>query len=139
MPDRIDVLLVEDNDGDAGLIEEYLSGNPAGPFRLQRADRLSAALNHIAAGQFDVVLLDLGLPDSHGLETLAQVRAHAPSVPVIVITGFSDREFGVLALQQGASDYFVKGTVDAYLLAKAVLRQIKPRQKVERSAPTTDR
>src|SRR5579862_8134195 len=84
------VLLIEDNPGDARLIREMLAEDPDSPFRLQCADRLSRGLEFLGSEQARVVLLDLSLPDSHGLETFAQVYAHSPQVPIIVLTGNDD-------------------------------------------------
>ena len=81
------VLLIEDNAGDARLIREMLGEDPDAPFELDCADRLSSGLERLAAGDLSLVLLDLSLPDSFGLETFAKVFAHSPLVPIIVLTG----------------------------------------------------
>ena len=85
------VLLIEDNPGDARLIREMLAEHPQAPFRLDCADRLSRALEMLAAGEVRLILLDLSLPDSHGLDTFAKVYAHSPKVPIIVLTGNDDQ------------------------------------------------
>lgn len=125
MEKAIRVLLVEDNPGDARLVQEYLSKAVVAPFSLDSVERLSAALKRLAVGGVDIVLLDLGLPDSQGLETLASVRAQAPDVPIIVVTGLDDRQVGLEAIRNGAQDYLVKGRVDGYLLGRALVRQIE--------------
>ncbi|OFV94251.1 MAG: hypothetical protein A3F68_08585 [Acidobacteria bacterium RIFCSPLOWO2_12_FULL_54_10] len=117
----ITVLLVEDNPGDASLIRRMLS-TINGHFTVRHVTMLSDGLDLLRQGGIDVVLLDLGLPDSAGLETLARTRAQAPHVPIIVITGLSDRDMAVQALSQGAQDFIAKERVDVHLLARAIFR-----------------
>jgi CheY-like chemotaxis protein len=88
---RQTVLIIEDNPGDARLIREMILEDPETPFDLQFADRLAQGLDLLAAGKTSLVLLDLSLPDSMGLETFAKVYAHSPSVPIIVLTGNDDQ------------------------------------------------
>src|SRR5687768_2101326 len=114
------VLLIEDNAGDARLIEEMIREDPAAPFRLHRADRLSRALEHLAGGETGLVLLDLSLPDSMGLETFARVYAHSPTVPIIVLTGNDDQTVALSAVKSGAQDYLVKGRLDRELLVRSM-------------------
>jgi len=119
----ITVLLVEDNPGDASLIRRMLS-EISGHFQVTHVTKLSEGLEQLRKEKEDVdlVLLDLGLPDSSGLETLTRTRAQAPHVPIIVITGMSERETAVKALGQGAQDFIAKERVDVHLLTQAVLR-----------------
>lgn len=113
------ILLVEDNAADARLIEELLK--EAGTrFELTHAERQSTALALLAQQRFDVVLLDLGLPDSHGLETLAALAQVARDTPIVVLTGLSDEAVVAQALRQGAEDYLVKGKADGDLLTRAI-------------------
>jgi serine phosphatase RsbU (regulator of sigma subunit) len=107
----IRVLLVEDNPGDARLIHWMLGQTGEVCFELAEADRLSAALGRLRAEPFSVVLLDLSLPDSQGLETFRAVSADFPRVPVVVLTGLADETAAVQAVQEGAQDYLVKGQV----------------------------
>ena len=95
----ISVLTIEDNSGDARLVQEALKGTSDPAYRVQWVDRLSGALAHLADGGIDVVLLDLGLPDSQGLATLAAVHASAPHMPVVVLSGAVDEQFAVEAVQ----------------------------------------
>src|SRR5688572_23866508 len=99
------VLLIEDNPGDARLIREMLRDARAGQFQLDCADRLTTALERLAQGGIDVVLLDLSLPESQGLESFQYVHTHTPGVPVVVLTGTDDEELGNRAVQSGAQDY----------------------------------
>lgn len=106
-PLPLQLLVVEDNPGDARLVQEMLRGSPA--LATHTADRLTAALDYLGEQRADVVILDLGLPDSQGLETLRAVRSAAPSVPIVVLTGQDDDETGQNAMREGAQDYVVKG------------------------------
>ena len=121
----IKVLLIEDNPGDAGLIRKLLAEVGGATFNLEYADRLSAGLERLAAGGTNVVLLDLGLPDSQGLGTLARVRAQAADVPVVVLTAVDDRTFAMKAVQAGAQDYLVKGQVEGSSLARTLFYAIE--------------
>jgi len=118
--ERIKVLLVEDNLGDAGLLYEALEEAAPEQFDMTHVRRLSEALEYLWEETCDVVLLDLGLPDSHGLDTLVVTRAQAPNVPIVVLTGFQDEALAVEALKGGAQDYLVKGQVDGKLLGRTM-------------------
>jgi signal transduction histidine kinase len=114
------VLLVEDNRGDARLLYEGLEEALPEQFQMTHVRRLSEALEYLWEETCDVVLLDLGLPDSHGLDTLVVTRAQAPGVPIVVLTGFQDEALAGEALKGGAQDYLVKGQVDGKLLARSL-------------------
>jgi PAS domain S-box-containing protein len=114
------ILLVEDNPVDARMLRDMIRDACSGPIHLQHVDRLSRALDSLGTGQFDVVLLDLSLPDARGLETVAQVHAHAPKVPVVVLTSLDDEAVAVRALRAGAQDYLIKGRVGGDLLVRSV-------------------
>jgi diguanylate cyclase len=119
------VLLIEDNPGDARLIELMLAEDPDSPFRLSCVDRLSRGLEALAAEKPGLVLLDLSLPDSHGLETFDKVYAHSPSVPIIVLTGNDDQMIALNAVKTGAQDYLIKGKLDRELLVRAMQYSIE--------------
>jgi diguanylate cyclase (GGDEF)-like protein/PAS domain S-box-containing protein len=119
-PDIKTVLVVEDNPGDARLVELFLIEDPARPFRVIKADTLAAALAALADHRVDAILLDLSLPDSFGLETLARLRAVQPLIPVVVLTGTDSEALALDALRQGAQDYLVKGRGDGDLLRRAI-------------------
>ncbi|MBI4498795.1 MAG: response regulator [Chloroflexi bacterium] len=123
------VLLVEDNPGDALLIQELLAEASGSRYRLEWANRLSTGLARLAAGGFDLVLLDLSLPDSSGLDTFRTVQSQAPAVPVVVLTGLNDEAVAVQAVQEGAQDYLPKGLLEGNLLARA-LRYAIERQRL---------
>lgn len=117
----ITVLLIEDNPDDAVLIRRYLSGVQKVRYEVTHADRLGTGLEYLQGGGFDVVLLDLDLPDAAtGLDTFEKVHAHAHDVPIIVLTGNDDDEFALDAVQKGAQDYLVKGQVTRVLLGRAI-------------------
>ncbi len=121
----IRILIVEDNPGDARLIREHLSGarvtgTLAPAFQWVVADRLAAGLARLAEGGIDVVLLDLSLPDSQGLDTFVKAQAQAPDAPMVVLTGLDDEAVALQAMQAGAQDYLVKGRMDGSLLSRAV-------------------
>lgn len=150
----LQILLVEDNPGDARLIEEMLDavepapGPPvehadeaaheyavaplgtvrSGDSELTHVTRLSDGLDRLvetADDPPDVVLLDLNLPDSSGIETLQRVREHADPVPIVVLTGLQDRQFGVKALTHGAHEYLVKGEINSDLLIRSIYHAIE--------------
>ncbi len=132
MSDPVNVLLFEDNPGDARLIELYLAeGGRQALFTLERADRLSTGLEHLAQGGIEVILLDLGLPDSQGFDAFKKVQAQAPAVPVVVLTGFDDETLAVEAIRHGAQDYLVKGDVDSKVLYRAVRYSVERKRAVE--------
>jgi PAS domain S-box-containing protein len=125
------VLLVEDNPGDARLIREMLAEDPPAPYRLHCVERLSQGLDHLAAEDVGLVLLDLSLPDGRGVDTLVRVHAHSPMVPIIVLTGNDDQALALSAVQGGAQDYLIKGRLDRDLLLRTMKYSIE-RKKSER-------
>jgi signal transduction histidine kinase len=138
----IRVLLIEDNPGDARLIQAYLVGNAkTGPaatiFDLDHTSSLGEGLERVIEGEYDILLLDLNLPDSRGLETFNRIHTAVPNVPVIVLTGLNDENLALQALQDGAQDYLIKGSVDTQLLARAIQYAIE-RQQVMRDLRETN-
>ena len=114
------VLLIEDNPGDARLIREMIAQEPGAAFEIECAPRLAQGLERLSAGGIGLVLLDLSLPDSMGLETFAKVYAHSPAVPIIVLTGNDDNNLALAAVKRGAQDYLVKGRLDRELLLRSM-------------------
>ena len=95
--------------------------DPDAPFTLHHVDRLSGGLEHLSGGgETGLVLLDLSLPDSMGLETFSRVYAHSPMVPIIVLTGNDDQTVALSAVKGGAQDYLVKGRLDRELLLRSI-------------------
>jgi len=119
-PEVVRILLVEDDDGSARVLQTVLSYWRYGVFEIRRVGSLSAALQEAARGGMDLVLLDLGLPDSLGLETFVRMRAASALVPIIVLTGLEDEELANATLQQGAQDYIIKGQADGASLARSI-------------------
>ncbi|MEA3324498.1 MAG: PAS domain S-box protein, partial [Euryarchaeota archaeon] len=117
---QIKVLLIEDNPGDARLIEEMLSEVDGTIFDVENACRLTEGLTRIRKGGIDAVLLDLGLPDSSGLGTFEKVYEQAPKVPIVMLTGLDDTKLALEGVRMGAQDYLVKGSVDGNLLARTL-------------------
>jgi serine phosphatase RsbU (regulator of sigma subunit) len=114
----IGVLLVEDDEGDARLVEDELSERlPLA--KVARSRSLKDALAALGP-EIDCVLLDLGLPDTSGLDAVAQLRSRAPGTPLIVLTGLDDQAAGVAAVEAGAQDYLVKGRVEGEQLARSI-------------------
>jgi diguanylate cyclase (GGDEF)-like protein len=114
------VLLIEDNPGDARLIREMIAEDPNAPFILSCVERLALGLEQLSAGETGLVLLDLSLPDSLGLETFAKVYAPSPTVPIIVLTGNDDQNVALSAVKSGAQDYLIKGRLDRELLLRSM-------------------
>jgi PAS domain S-box-containing protein len=112
------VLHVEDSPSDALLTREEMGRYPQ--FRLTQVNRLGEALRILGTGEYAVVLLDLGLPDSQGLDTLVRFHREAPHVPVVVMTSKADDELARRAVQEGAEDYLVKGQIREYLLDRTL-------------------
>jgi DNA-binding NtrC family response regulator len=117
---KVKILLIEDDPEHAQLIREMLRTGGGASFDVECADWLSTGLERLAAGGIDVVLLDLTLPDSRGLDTFATVRAQAPSVPVIVLSGLLDGRLADEAVRRGAQDFLVKGKMDSRQLVQTV-------------------
>lgn len=124
----LDVLLVEDNPADARLLEEQLKNDCPEQVALTAVSNIKDALRRLDERTFDAVLLDLSLPDSHGLETVARILGHVPSVPIVVLTGLVDDELAVTAVHEGAQDYLVKGQADGYLVLRSIRYAIERHQ-----------
>ncbi len=114
------VLVVEDSPGDALLVETALDDAVDSVFRIRRAATLAAALDELREGAIDIVLTDLGLPDSDGIGTVRAIRAAAPETPIVVLTSFGYDTWAVRALEEGAQDYLFKGSVDEALITRAI-------------------
>jgi len=117
---KISVLLVEDNQADVRLVRERLSEAAGALFQLECADRLATGAARVLEGGIDVLLLDLGLPDSQGLATFLDIHAREPSVPIVVLSGAADEDLAVAAVEAGAQDYLVKGTESCQVLTRAL-------------------
>jgi PAS domain S-box-containing protein len=125
------ILIVEDDIIDRKLLERLLAQSSLGTCEVEKADRLAGALELLKERSFDVVLLDLGLPDSQGMDSAIRLQAQAPQTPIIVLSGLDDANVATQAVQIGVQDYLIKGQVDASLLMRAV-RYALERKKAER-------
>jgi diguanylate cyclase (GGDEF)-like protein len=126
------ILLVEDSDIDARLTQDILAEWSIEQFDVVHVARLGEAFSHLARSRFDAVLLDLSLPDGHGLSTLRQMQAANPTIPIIILSGFSDQALAVQAVQNGAQDYLVKGQGQPELLTRSIRYAIERKRAEER-------
>ncbi len=118
------ILLIEDNQSDALAIKIMLESAEFS-FELERAETLKSGLKILSEKQVNIILLDLGLPDSKDLDTFIRVHDEYPDVPIVMYTGLEDENLAVKALQKGAQDYLVKGKVDSSLLVRAIKYSIE--------------
>ena len=117
---HIKVLLIEDDEGHARLIYKYLSKARNIFFDTNRADLMSAGFEFLDKNKVDVILSDLGLPDSIGVETFRKLHSRCPDIPVIVLTALDDESTALSAMQSGAQDYLVKGQIDTIQLVRSI-------------------
>lgn len=128
----ITALLIEDNPGDARLLREYLLEIPSVQINLVTATTLKQGLIQIQTHpDTDIVLLDLSLPDSHGIQTLEQVQALDRSLPILVLTGMDDEDTALQSMQMGAQDYLVKGQFTGDLLIRSIRYAIERKRVAE--------
>ena len=131
------ILIVEDDVVDRKLLERLLAKSSLDVAEVRYADRLSTALDCLKESAFDVVLLDLGLPDSRGTESVINIQSRAPHVPIIVLSGLDDELTATSAVQKGVQDYLIKGQVDSTLLMRSI-RYALERKKAERQLQAAD-
>jgi sigma-B regulation protein RsbU (phosphoserine phosphatase) len=122
------ILLVEDNLGDARLIKEALSETEKIKTEIEHVDTLAEMKKRFSGGTFDLIILDLSLPDASGLETVSRTNQIAPETAIVVLTGLNDEDVAIKAVQQGAQDYLVKGQADARSLEKVILYALERNQ-----------
>jgi PAS domain S-box-containing protein len=123
--ETIDVLLIEDNPDDAELLRRKLAKSVNGQFTVTPVRSLKNGLEQIPHNPPDLILSDLGLPDSHGLDTVTKVLQMAPNIPLVVLSGFDDEAVAIKAVQLGAQDYLVKGQMDVYQVERALFYAIE--------------
>lgn len=116
---EVAILLVEDNPVDAALVRGVLQKGPL-HCELTHADSGQTALDRLRGAAFDLMLVDLQLPDLSGIETVSRFRGQAPDIPLVVLTGNDDEELGVQAVQMGAQDYLIKGQIDGSNLIRCI-------------------
>jgi len=117
---EVKVLLVEDNAGDARLVSELLAKADDRTYSVTWAQSLAAGIAQLRQEAFEVVLVDLFLPDSRGLDTMRSIGAESPFAPLIVLTGYDDKTVAMQALQEGAQDYLLKSQLEPGMLARAI-------------------
>ena len=133
MDEHLSVLLVEDNPGDARLLQELLRSAPT--VRVAWVETLATALARLAEPGVDLVLLDLGLPDSQDLDTVAQIAGAHPALPIVILTGQDDDALALAAVKSGAQDYLSKGAIDPGVLVRCLRYAVeRKRAEVEREA-----
>jgi len=128
MQQIFNVLLVEDNPGDAFLIQEQFKTAQTYVYHLTHVEYLAKAIANLAQNSYDVILLDLSLPDSRGLETLKTIKEYSFSIPIVILSGINDEELALQAVRQGAQDYLVKGQVKGEILVHALRYAIERKQ-----------
>lgn len=122
MKKELNLLLVEDNDGDVRIIRELLKEQSIMVFKITIAGSLAEALAYLSKANFDIILLDLGLPDSQGYETFSKLIKYYPKAnAIIILTGLNDTEIGLNAMYDGAQDYIIKGNIDSDKLTKSII------------------
>ncbi|MGI5940454.1 MAG: SpoIIE family protein phosphatase [Thermoleophilia bacterium] len=135
----MNILIVEDNPGDVRLLEEYLADAGLPSMVLLKAVSIVDASRYFEEGPVDVILLDLGLPDGQGIESLRKIRKLAPIAPIIVLTGEADEDLAVEALREGAQDYLIKNTINASAVSRVVRYTIERAQAELRIRESEDR
>lgn len=116
----VEVLLVEDTPSDVLLVEHALGTAPGADFHVSSVSNLGDALERLETSVYDVILVDLGLPDSSGLSTFESIREHAPEIPLLVLTALTNEEMGIRAVKLGAQDFLVKSQLQTPLLGRFI-------------------
>jgi CheY-like chemotaxis protein len=109
-------LLIEDNPGDAYLIEDHLEEFANFSYEIKNIGTLSEALSILKEQPFNIILSDLSLPDSDGVNTFFRIHNENPRIPIIVLSGSNDEEIGAYSVEKGARDFLIKGQTDGRLL-----------------------
>lgn len=128
MSQTVNVLLIEDNRMEAAQTVHWLSAAQEPSFAVECADCLQGGLDRLEQGGIEIVLSDLNLPDSRGLETFARLHEHTPDIPVVVLTGEYDESLGPLAVEKGAEDYLVKQQASASTLNRVMRHALARRR-----------
>ncbi len=131
---KTNVLLVEDNPVDAKFVQKLLNDSPM--FEVERTDRLSAGIEYLENQKTDIIILDLTLPDSSGLDTFRRIYECASSVPIVILSSTDDESLAIRTLQDGAQDYLVKGRIDPNNLSRSLLFALE-RKKTEKTLRET--
>jgi len=124
------ILLIEDDRIEAALVREQIAASALAGASIEHSQRLTAGLDRLRTRRYDVVLLDLNLPDGNGIDNLHRTKAVAPNVPVIILTNVEDEEGASAAVGNGAQDYLIKRHIEPDLLSRAI-RYAIARQEAE--------
>ena len=126
------VLVIEDNPSDALFMQKMLENSKDVIFQVKSSESLLKGLQHLSKNIVDVIILDLTLPDSYGIETYTQIKTHAPTIPVVVLTGTDDEELACNTLREGAQDYLIKGRINADSLERSIRYAIERKHSQEK-------
>ena len=129
------ILLIDDNPADVELTSIMLAGSKAANFHLESRERLATGLERASQGGIDALLLDLGLPDSQGLNTFQRVHEAVPSLPVVVMSSLDDEQVAMRAVEIGAQDYLIKGRLDPRSLSHAILFAVERQKRNAATGP----
>ena len=127
-PDRLRVLLIEDNPGDARLLRELLNESGPSSVEVREAATLESGFEMLGREKYDVILLDLSLPGYSGLESLKALRKEGRDVPILILTGTDDIDLALIAVREGAQDYLVKGGILGSVLVRAMRYAVERRR-----------
>lgn len=125
------ILMVEDNHADVRIIKELLKDVSDSKFEFKHAESLKESFEYLGNNEFDVLLLDLNLQDSLGIDTFFKAQKNAPNLPIVIFTGAADEKAAVEAVHEGAQDYLMKGEVEGKLLARSIFYAIERKQTEE--------
>ena len=120
MNEIIKILLIEDNEADARLLKEMFNETDDNTYELQHVERLSHAVDILDEDAYDLILLDLNLPDSHGFKTFSTLIERVSGIPIILLSGIDDEKMAVNAVKNGAQDYLIKGQIDPDSLTRSI-------------------
>src|SRR5690349_18200019 len=118
--ETLKVLLIEDNPGDVRLIREMFAEAKHPVFKVESVDRLTEGLERVSESEFDVILLDLSLPDSSGLDTFVTLKGASEHLPIVILSGLNDETTAIECVNAGAQDYLIKGEVNSHLLIRSL-------------------
>lgn len=119
--DTIKVLMIEDSMGDGQYISAIIKEEDWVDISIEQAFRLSSGIDKLKKGHYDVILLDLTLPDSFGLDTVEKLLSEVKDIPVVIMTGLEDEELGMKAVRLGAQDYLIKLQIDGKTLVRSIV------------------
>ena len=132
----VKIILIEDNLGDIRIIQELLKNAHNFQYELTVTHHMSTGLEYLNENDVDVILLDLGLPDSQNHNTFSSIFTQHPQIPIVVLTGLDDQESALKAVRGGAQDYLIKGQVTSSILERAIRYAIERNNSEKESVET---